>query len=109
MLYTRRFPKGGVVPGGEAGHRNQEALRAMVRIGGVEGRTLISVEEIGTALDMNEHDTADLVEALASLGLVWIVRGSRRAASKGGLNPMAAVLSDAGRAALGNDERKGNR
>jgi hypothetical protein len=91
------------VQGGEAVQRNHEALRAMVRIGGAEGRTLISVEEIGAALDLNEHDTADLIERLGNLGLVWIVRGSRRVAGRGGLNPMAAVLSDAGRAALGGD------
>jgi hypothetical protein len=88
------------VPGGEAIQRNHEALRNMLRIGGAEGRTLISVEELAAAMDLPEQDTADLLERLSSLGLVWIVRGSRRAAGRGGLSPMAAVLSDAGRATV---------
>jgi hypothetical protein len=102
MLYTPRSIGEGSrdVRGGDASHNNHEALRAMLRIGGSEGRTLISVDELAAALDLNEHDAAELVERLASLGLVWVVRGSKRVGARGGLSPMAAVMSDAGRFAL---------
>jgi hypothetical protein len=87
------------VAAGEA-HHNHEALRAMLRIGGSAERTLVSVEELAAALALSEPDTADLVERLASLGLVWVVRGSEGTGGRGGLRPMAAVLSDVGRAAV---------
>jgi hypothetical protein len=72
----------------------------MLSIGGAGGRTLVGVGELAEALGLPEQDAGELLERLAGLGLVWLVRGSRGHGGRGGLTPMAAVLSDAGRAAL---------